>query len=314
MKRCHTKLLLQERTFLPLIASSLLIASLLVGCQDEKDRNGITFIAPRGDPPAQLIVWSPVENDEILVTAGNMGPGGEVYIFDLETKKKTTLAKTDGGSFEEAVWTPDGQDIYIVSGDNTQGFEPRGWWKMDISNGSSEYLMDLGRVVAQWSPDGKTIVTAIGKDLFLKEISTGTEDVIHTSIEPIYAFDLSWSPDGQYLAFPAGESPSKDLYVTHIETQQITRLTENETTGDTAWSPTSNIIAFVTSSNVSGKKTLHLVSSDGKCRVNIPTVNFASSPTWSPDGRKLGYVGIDGIYSLDISNSLGRNISEGLCD
>ena len=37
------------------------------------------------------------------------------------------------------------------------------------------------------------------------------------------------------------------------------------------------------------------------------------SPTWSPDGKKLGYVGIDGIYFLDVNPVVGGDIYQHLC-
>jgi Tol biopolymer transport system component len=317
MKSHHTRLPLQEGSFLPSIASLLLlIASLLVGCEGEKNSNGITtFVVPRGDPPAQRIVWSPIDHSEILVTAGNMGPGGEIYILDIETRKKTVLAQTDAGSFREAVWAPDGENVLLVSGDNTQGFEPRGWWKMNVASGSLEYLADLGRTITRWSPDGKTIVTTAGGDLILKNTNTGTENVIHTGIKPIFVFDLSWSPDGQYLAFPAGERPSIDLYSVNIQTQQISRLSENEVVDQTAWSPAGNMLAFVSARTtpIDGKRILHLISSEGRCSIKIPNLDFVLSPTWSPDGKKLGYIGLDGIYFIDIEKLLGIDIRQGLC-
>jgi Tol biopolymer transport system component len=315
MKFSYKRLPLQEKIFLLLIGL-LSIAGLLVGCNSENDINGLIFVAPRGVPPAQRIVWSPISDKEILVTAGNLGPGGEIYILDIDSRKKTVLAQTDAGSFREAVWAPDGEHVFLVSGDNTQGFEPRGWWKMNIVSKSSEYMADLGRGIFRWSPDGKTVATTGDEGIILKTRITGIESVVRIDIEPVFIFDLSWSPDGQQLAFPAGEDPSADLYITDIQTQQLTKITENEAVGQTAWSPVGNMLAYVNTRTtpVDGKQTLHLISSDGRCDIKIPNLEFVLSPTWSPDGENLAYIGIDGIYVIEIGKFLKRDIHQGLCD
>jgi Tol biopolymer transport system component len=308
-----------QKHFLPqvILLVLLIFAIASVGCTKyEKNSNGITLVVKKETIPFQEIVWSPTGENNILSIDYSIGIWpAYVYLLDLETGQKQVLAQTNYGSFDAAAWMPDGKNVLILVGDNTQEFEPRGWWKVNVDNKSSEYFMDAGAVT--WSSDGKFMATMTGDeaypnslkvDLRLTNTDTQTEKTIHTNIESKYNFFVSWSPDSQYLVFPAGQSPSRELYVLNITTQQVVKITENEMADTPVWSPTGNIIAFESS-----KSTLHLISSDGKCEIEIPNLKNVRSPTWSPDGRKIAFIGEDGIYVLDTDIVFGRDIYQKLC-
>jgi Tol biopolymer transport system component len=300
-----------------------LIVWLLVSCNlRESAEEGTVSVASRGNPPAQAIAWSPIDERKILVTAGELGQGqAEVYIVNPETGSKETLVKADYGIFFESVWTPDGENVLILAGDNTQGFEPRGWWMVDVKRKNLNYLLDF--VTAAWSPDGKTIATFHGEkqdgkilkiNLSLINIATKTEEIIYTSSEMDSVSGLSWSPDSQYLIFLAGQSSDNDLYILSTKTKDVTKITESEIVDNPVWSPKGNIIAFEKRSSTEFRITLHLITSDGKCQVEIPDLENVLSPTWSPDGKKLAYIAKDGIYFLEIEKVLGRDIYQNLCE
>jgi len=43
------------------------------------------------------------------------------------------------------------------------------------------------------------------------------------------------------------------------------------------------------------------------------SLDRVGSPTWLPDGQTLGFVGLDGIYTLDLGKVFADDIYQGEC-
>ena len=137
-----------------------LFTSLLVGCttSNQPSNNEVTLIASTGSPLVDSIVWSPNDENKILVTAGDVGLGrAEVYVLNIDTGEKQILAKTEHGDFVASIWAPNSNYALLLVRENTKGYEPGGLWILNMENLSSEYFGEFGYGV--WSPDGKTIAT-----------------------------------------------------------------------------------------------------------------------------------------------------------
>lgn len=308
-----------------IVLAAFLVMSLLVSCNPESNSqqmyDGINFIAPTGSPPVDTITWSPNE-DKILVTAGDVGQGrSQVYLLDLVTGKKKFLVNTDYGDIVASTWAPDGKHILVLARENTIETGAGGLWVFNIENGTSEYFLDSGYAV--WSPNGKTIATFsveginTGSEkivLSLIDVDTKTVTKIYENSSAKYFFGLSWSPDGGNLIFSLGEEDPGNLYVLNVQTGQVTQITEDIKSTSPAWSPVGKIIVYENWPAKGTGTTLHLISSDGKCDIQIPNLEYVWSPTWSPDGKKLGYIAEDGIYFMEIEKILGRDIYQNLCE
>jgi Tol biopolymer transport system component len=297
------------------------IYGLLAGCNlsgsNRPTDDAVTFIAPIGSPPADSIVWSPVEN-KILVTAGDVGMGrAQVYVLDIDTEQKDVLVDVDYGDIVESTWSPDGKYVLLVAREGSVGNGAAGLWKLDVENNSLEYMVDAGS--SAWVPDGKSIASFFFErpnmmSLRLIEVDTKNVTRIYETTDMKYSFGLSWSFDGQNLVFALGRDDPGNLYTINLPTRKVLQITEHVRTSDPAWSPAGNIIAYAKWPLQGIDKTLHLMDLDTRCDILIPNLEYAWSPTWSPDGKMLGYIGEDGIYSVDIHKILGRNIYEGLCE
>lgn len=305
--------------------TSLITIILFLGCNSSKSLGiGVTFIASRGSSPSvQSVVWSPTDEYNLLVVAYETpAEPAEVYMLDVRTGQQDVLAQQLPGYFFEAKWTPDGMHALILAENNTEGFEPSGWWLIDINDTSSAYFMPSSDIA--WSPDGKKVAVLREEkmgantkkiDLLLIDVATKTEKVITTYNEADSSWGLSWSPDGQYLVFSLGQTRSSNLYILNTKTLHVAQITDNDGSQHPAWSPRGNIIAYERNFPDNIAKTyLYLVSSEGKCEVEIPNLENVWSPTWSPDGNKLGYVGREGIYYLEIDKVLRWDVYQNLCE
>jgi WD40 repeat protein len=300
----------------------MVMISALTGCTSNfQNINGITKLASRGNPPAQSIAWSPTDENKILVISeAGMRPGPiKVYVLDTKTGRQNVIAKTEGFILD-GKWLPDGKSAIFRTDEVTKGFEPQGWWLMNVDDKSTEYFSNSYRV--SWAPNGKTVAIFSGEALENKvgniklqliNVDTNLAETIYQLPEAGFVSNPVWSPDGKYIAFSYGDSRPGDLFVINLETREAVKITENKLNDSLAWSPKGNIIALERRARDEYKVTIHLISADGKCDIEIPNLESVFSPTWSPDGEKLGYVGIDGIYSLDMNQVVGRDIYQSLC-
>ena len=120
-----------------------------------------------------------------------------------------------------------------------------------------------------------------------------------TLVDPIYLQDsrppnaFSWSPDGRWIAYLAGDAES-DIAIVNIETGE-TRILASSSARDTNpdWSPDGTRIAFA--SNRNGQDEIFVVRLDGENLTNLtPNSEFDNfNPVWSPSGNHIAFTSFD---------------------
>ena len=116
----------------------------------------------------------------------------------------------------------------------------------------------------------------------------------------------NWSADGRHIAFVWAErSGTSYLWTYDVEAGQLRRVSERpvileatdgtdrrDTGGGPQWSPTEPKLAFLSNSSREAGTSVWSVGLDGNEAVEITQhVSSDRTPRWSPDGRRIAFVG-----------------------
>jgi len=159
--------------------------------------------------------------------------------------------------------------------------------------------------------DGRHIVTLVNAD--------GSDSrVLFTTSSPYDVHimgGLSWSPDGQFLAY--ANSTWADIFIISTQdssTQNITNTGNNFET-DPAWSPQGNKIAY--SSGPGGDFDIYIMDPDGSNKERLTDCpGECAQPSWSPTGESIAYVSGTGetgydLYVMEADGSGSRRLVSG---
>lgn len=226
--------------------------------------------------------------------------------------------------------SPDGRRMIVMSEKDLFSFDlyladaRTGEVLRTLASAGSDRHMDALRFIdssGAWSPDGSRIAIvafAQGRnEIVVLDAESGDVRSRLTLSESIgEVTSPSWSPDGEHLVFSGQVGGITDLFLVHIATDQVTRLT-NDRHADLqpVFSPSGNRIAFVTDRGPEtdfelltyGRERIALYDmEDGRIEVlelfgNVRHIN----PQFSPDGRSLYFIsdpdGFSDIYRVDLA-------------
>jgi len=169
-----------------------------------------------------------------------------------------------------------------------------------------------------WSPDGKQIVFASGRDdpnnlqLYVMNADGSQQHRLFKKVQKWDNWFPAWSPDGKKILYQSNRNVHQngfDLYVADVDGTHEVQLTHTpEDESHASWSPDGKKIVYV--SNKAGNSDIWVMNADGSSPRQLTTnPNGDGFPRWSPDGRHILFVSDrEGYQRLFIMDSDGKNV------
>jgi TolB protein len=168
------------------------------------------------------------------------------------------------------------------------------------------YLPQLtsGPSAVAFAPDGRTLVYSMQGSLWTQNIDS--TDATELTAGPGYDFQPDWSPDGKRIAFVRYRNDALELAEVDVAQGEVKELTHNKAVNvEPRWSPDGQRIAWVSTAGSGhfhvfvGAPDAHGLTGGAVWPERRSTVvryyyspfDHELSPTWSPDGEELIYVG-----------------------
>ncbi len=243
--------------------------------------------------------WSP-GGDKVAVSrvrnSGERSAEVTIQLLDAATGRSETIYSNDfpglvaDGSPHYLYWSPDNRSLSFLA-TTRQGLR---LFVLDTESGAPPVLVETGApLYYSWSGEGSSLLVHIADDLKLFQGSSGF--LSGQALATVRGFRVpAFSPDGQWVAYVGPTDSGSALFVAGINNLgQPVPLCEVNDFSAFMWSPTGDELAVGDQSGRSvGFDRLRVVSASGGY-VNAVTDTPSLAFYWSPNGRRLAWVGLN---------------------
>ncbi|MEP6518060.1 TolB family protein [Microcoleus vaginatus] len=221
-----------------------------------------------------------------------------IYKMNADGSGMTKLTKSPVEYISEGiqlVWSPERtkiaflfgaypkQQIYTINADGTNLKNLTNDPQHEVYNGKLLWSPDSSRIAYYYNKPGDS--SGEQQDIYLLDINRGTAK--NLTQKPRNYDEISWSPDGKFIAFVAGEFNNQKLYTINADGKQLnqlaTRLKPSEIS-ELAWSPDSQQIAFIYNETAGDKRNLYVINQDGSALTKLTNDKdlYPGNPVWQP--------------------------------
>jgi len=293
--------------------------------QDQANTNSLWEVRTDGSNLHQLLKgWHTPPSE----CCGRWTQGGRYYVFEnsgnlfalpdstgvLRRTSATPTQLTTGPILYSSV-VPDisGRKLFV------QGTQQRGEL-VRYDAVAKQFVPFLGGISASdvaFSRDGKWVAYTTVPDYTLWRSRVDGSERLQLTYPPAAATLPSWSPDGTqvaYISVQAGK-PIKIFLVSAQGGSPEELLPEQVGEVDATWSPDGGQLAFgrISAFNV-GTKDIQLVDMKTRQTSTLPGSAGLFSPRWSPDGRYLLALSVEGSHKLMLYDFKTKKWAEWLAE
>jgi TolB protein len=222
--------------------------------------------------------WSPDGTKLAYVSFEQRKP--VIYVHTVATGQRIPVANFKGSNSAPA-WSPDGRQLAVTL--TRDGNSQIYLINADGSN-ARRFTQSSGiDTEAAFSPDGQSIffTSDRGGGPQIYRMAVGGGDAQRVTFKGDYNISPRISPDGKTLAFISRRAGRFQLYTLDLSTGQEAGLTDTSKDESPSFAPNNKLILYAT--DVGGRGTLAMVSSDGRIKQRITTPGGdVREPTWGP--------------------------------
>ncbi len=242
------------------------------------------------------------ENEEIRRTMNNATDKGFIIAPDTGvkyTKTRTFTGKKDVIEDQVALnLSPNGKFLLygklVVPLDGSEPFD----------------LVDMSAERCIWSPDGRNVAFYSEDGICMVPVSPETARLtgpVRKLLDGRYGWGLvSWSPDGEKLAFRRTSDKKKeisggDIWTLSVKDGSLTQITSDPANEfGPAWSPDGKTIVYAIRKD---SLSFWLVSAEGGAPRKIIEPGGRCIPFWSPDGKWILYTLEEKIHIFGLNDN-----------
>jgi eukaryotic-like serine/threonine-protein kinase len=264
---------------------------------------------PRFANPAQLTTavgtergpaWSP--DGRIAAYESDEAGSWDIWVSQVGSREAVNRTADSAAADLMPRWSPDGQWIAFLS-----LREGVGYYVVAAVGGAARKIASVPSAMRDpgapaWSPDSKDLAYPLGQRTGpWIEILTLASGATRKLVVPQFPrnnviWDLSWSPDGRWLAYGRGLSEASstfEIWVTRVSDGVSAQLTDGKTWDVTpSWSADSSGIYFVRNRAGTSDLWYQAIAGDGRPAgpaEQVTTGIGMAGAAVSPDGRRLAY-------------------------
>jgi len=257
-------------------------------CQ-QQDPQASTSEQTPSPPASESVQLSPPRTSGKIVFQSDRDGDWEIYVLHLDTGELLQLTRNTFAD-EYPVWSPDGSQIAFKSNRNGN-FDI---FVMQADGTEQRQLTDhpANDEDPAWSPDGKMLAFHSDRESTLEIYLIQPDGSGLTPFTRTLGKNAlpAWSPDGSRIAYTGNRYLGWNVYVTTLDRDVDTRITDGHGACRPDWSPDGTTIAYVSQQDTS-KSNISLMNPDGSHKRPFTHDNdhYDYYPAWSPDGRYLAY-------------------------